>query len=231
MPSLEIDATGLGLVEVNQKVRKAVKKGMRVIIKNAKHVDGLLAGLIKGEVEVEGDVGDYTAMLIGMREQKEEGFSGPRIVIHGNAGNYLADGAWAGEVVVEGDVGYGAAIYAYGGTVVIHGSAGDALGQLLKGATVIVRGDVGDVVGLYMVGGTIIVVGDAGEKIGDWMIRGEIFIGGSYKSLGSNVKERALSPEDKKRLKMLLSKYGIEADIGKFRKIVPMTSRPFYGKS
>ncbi len=93
MSSLEIDATNLGLMEVNRKVREAVEKGIKVIIKNAKHIDGLLAGLAKGEVEVEGDVGDYTAMLIGMREQKERGLSGPRIVIHGNAGNYLADGA------------------------------------------------------------------------------------------------------------------------------------------
>ena len=230
MTALEIDALNLEIKDVNTKVREAVEKGQKVIIKNAKHLHGLFAGLTKGEVEVEGDVGDYTAMLIGMREQKEKGLPGPKIVINGNAGNYLADGAWAGEVIVKGDVGYGAAIYAYGGTIVIHGNAGDALGQLLKGATVIVKGNVGSNIGLFMVGGTIIVVGDAGEKVGDWMIRGEIFIGGSYKSLGNNAKEEPLTTEDKEKLKTLLSKYGIEADVEKFKKIVPISVRPFYGK-
>jgi len=102
---------------------------------------------------------------------------------------------------------------------------------LLKGATIIVRGNVGDAIGLYMVGGTIIVVGDAGEKVGDWMSRGEIFIGELYKSLGNNAKEETLTPEDKERLKTLLSKYGVEANVERFKKIVPITLRPFYGKS
>ena len=230
MTALEIDALNLELKDINARVREAVEKGQKVIIKNAKHLHGLFAGLTKGEVEVEGDVGDYAAMLMGMREQKEKGLPGPKIVINGNTGNYLADGAWAGEVIVKGDVGYGAAMYAYGGTIVVHGNAGDALGQLLKGATIIVKGNVGNTIGLFMVGGTIIVVGDAGEKVGDWMIRGEIFIGGNYKNLGNNAKEEPLTTEDKEKLKTLLSKYGIEADVEKFKKIVPISVRPFYGK-
>ncbi len=230
MSVVEVDAKGLNLREVNERIRKAVDEGRKVVVFNAEHVDGLLAGLTKGEVEVRGSVGSYVAMLIGTREQKERGLPGPKIIIEGNAGDYLADGAWNGEVIVKGNVGYGAGIYAYGGTIVVYGNAGDALGQLLKGATVIVKGDVGDIVGLYMVGGTIVILGNAGEKLGDWMIRGEIFLGGSYKSLGNNAKEVSLSDEDKKKLSELLSKYGLEADVSKFKKIVPVSSRPFYGK-
>ena len=230
MSVVEIDAKGMVLRDVNERIRKAIDEGKKVVIKNARHIDGLLAGLTKGEVEVKSDVGDYVAMLIGTREQKEKGLDGPKIVIDGNAGNYLADGAWNGEIIVKGDVGYGAGIYAYGGTLVIYGNASDALGQLLKGATIIVKGNVGDVAGLYMVGGTIVILGNAGEKLGDWMIRGEIFIQGSYKSLGNNAKRTELTDEDRKKLTNLLSKYGLEADISKFKKIVPLSPRPFYGK-
>ncbi|RLG89309.1 MAG: hypothetical protein DRO15_00810 [Thermoprotei archaeon] len=149
-------------------MREAIEKNLKVRVKNACHIHGLAAGVAKGEIEVDGDVGDYTAMLICTREQKERGESGPKIVINGNAGNYLADGAWAGEVIVKGSVGYGAGIYAYGGTIVIYEDTGDALAHLLKGATIIVKGNAGGNIGLYMVGGTIIIVGNAGKAVGEW---------------------------------------------------------------
>jgi len=224
---IEIDAKNLSMRDVNLKIKEAIEKDSKVKIKNAYHIHGLVAGIAKGEVD--GDVGDYVTMLIGTREQKEKGESGPRIIINGNAGNYLADGAWAGEVIVRGSVGYGAGIYAYGGTIVIYGDAGDALAHLLKGATIIVKGNAGSNIGLYMVNGTIVIVGDAGEAVGEWMIRGEIFIGGNYKSLGHNAQEKSLTDEDKEKLKTLFAKYGIEADVSKFRKIVPIKVRPFYG--
>ncbi len=224
-----IDARNLSIKEVNAKIRAMVAKGLKVRVINAESIYGLAAGLDRGEVIVEGSVGDYAAMLIGRREQKEKGLPGPRIEIHGDAGNYLADGAWTGEVIVNGSAGYGACTYAYGGTIVIRGDAGDGLGRLLKGATVIVDGSVGDLVGLYMVGGTIIITGDAGDLLGNWMIRGEIFVGGTYKSLGNNAKEVELTDEDRKKLEELLKKYGITADVSKFKKIVPIKLRPFYG--
>lgn len=214
-----LDAEGLGLGKLNAAIREAVAKGARVRVKNARNVYGLAAGLRGGEVLVEGDAGDYLAMLN----------HGARVIVEGNAGNYVADGAWAGEVIVRGDVGYGAGIYAYGGTLVVYGSAGDALGQILKGATVIVRGDAGDSVGLYMVNGEIIIVGSAGELVGDWMIRGAIYVGGGYRSLGHNAKEVKPSEEDVKRLSELLNRYEIKADPSGFRKIVPVSTRPFYG--
>lgn len=229
MSEVLVDARGLSLEEVNAKIREAIAKGLKVKVRNAERVHGLAAGIDKGEVEVEGDVGDYAAMLIGRREQKERGEPGPKIVINGNAGAYLADNAWAGEVIVKGSAGDYAGVYAYGGTIVIHGNAGNGVGQLLKGATIIVNGSVGDVVGLYMVGGTIVITGDAGEALGDWIIRGEIFIAGKYKSLGNNAQEVSLTDQDKEKLKTLLGRYGINVDVEKFKKIVPVKVRPFYG--
>ena len=225
-----IDAKDLDVHEVNSKIRDAVSKGLKVKVLNAKHIHGLAAGITKGEVEVDGDAGDFVAMLIGSREQKERNLPGPRIVINGSVGNYLADGAWCGEVIVKGNAGFGVGIYAYGGTIVVYGNAGDGVGQILKGATIIINGNVGDEVGLYMVGGNIIITGNAGKLLGNWMIRGTIYIGGKYESLGNNAKEETLTDEDKKFLKDILAKYDITVDVEKFRKIVPITTRPFYGR-
>jgi len=216
---VEIDALKLSLEDVNAKIREAVAKGLKVHLRNACHIHGLAAGLRSGEIIVEGDAGDYLAMLN----------SGAKVIVEGNVGDYVADGAWSGEVIVKGCVGYGACMYAYGGVLVVYGDAGDAVGQILKGATVIVNGCAGDSIGLYMVGGDIIIVGDAGKLVGDWMIRGCIYVGGNYDSLGNNAKETELTSEDVNKLSNLFSKYDVKADPLKFKKIVPVSLRPFYG--
>ena len=69
---VKVDALNLSLKDVNSKIREAIKKGLKVKVKNASHIHGLAAGIVKGEVEVEGDVGDFAAMLIGTRETKRE---------------------------------------------------------------------------------------------------------------------------------------------------------------
>ncbi len=227
---LVIDASSLDVHDINTKIKNAISKGMKVKVRNADRVYGIAAGLAQGEVEIDGDVGDFVAMLIGTREQKEKGEPGPRITINGNAGNYLADGAWNGEVVVKGNAGFGVGIYAYGGRIIVYGNAGDGVGQVLKGATIIINGDVGDEAGLYMVGGDIVIIGNAGKLLGNWMIRGRIFIGGEYESLGNNTREEIPSSDEREYLRKLLSKYDIAFNVGKFRKIVPLSVRPFYSR-
>ncbi|PCN49793.1 hypothetical protein B6U99_07890 [Candidatus Geothermarchaeota archaeon ex4572_27] len=132
MEEAVIDARQLSLREVNARIREAIARGLKVKVRNAKEVYGLAAGIDRGVVEVEGDVGERAAMLIGRRERGV----GPRIVINGNAGAYLADNAWAGEVIVHGSAGDYLGVYAYGGAIVVHGDAGHGVGQLLRGATV-----------------------------------------------------------------------------------------------
>ena len=216
---VEVDAANLSLRDVNARIREAVASGFRVHVKNARHIHGLAAGLRSGDIVVEGGAGDYLAMLNG----------GARVIVEGDVGDYVADGSWSGEVIVKGSAGYGASMYAYGGVLVVYGDAGDAVGQILKGATVIVNGNAGSSIGLYMVGGDIIVVGNAGRLVGDWMIRGCIYVGGMYESLGNNAKEVELTGEDVDKLSKLFDRYGVKADPLKFKKIVPVSLRPFYG--
>ena len=216
---LEIDASNKSLREVNCAIREGISKGP-VLVRGAEHLHGLAAGLREGEVLVEGDVGDYLAMLN----------SGARVVVEGSAGDFAGDGAWAGEIVIKGEAGDGAGIYAYGGAIVVLGDAGDGVGQLLKGGTVLIGGSAGDKIGLYMVGGEIVISRDAGKLLGDWMIGGKIYIAGAYETLGRNAREEPLSGGERRRLEALLRRYGVESDVSKFRKIVPVSIRPFYGK-
>lgn len=214
---ITIDCKGLPFRDVNSKIRDAVDKGLKVTVLNAENIYGIAAGLKGGEITIKSSVGDYVGLLN----------SGARITIEGDAGDFAGDNSWQGEIIVKGNAGYGAGMYSYGGTLVVYGDAGDAAGQLFKGGVLIVKGSVGGLVGLYMVGGEILVVGDAGRELGDYMIRGSIYFSGECKSLGHNTKYDKLVGEDLRRLNSLLEKYGIEAKAEEFKKIVPLSKKPF----
>ncbi len=217
----KIDAAGKDLRNLSSEIRKALQNGIsKIIIENASQIHGIASGLKDGEIIINGDVGDYAATLN----------DGAFITINGSAGKYLADNMTKGLVIVNGDADYGCGVYCYGGEIVVKGNAGDFLGALNKGATIIVSGDVGDYVGIYMVGGEIIIIGSVGENIGDWFIRGTIFIGGEYESVGHNCKEVSIENEDIKKLRQYFNKFNINADPRRFRKLVPISARPFYGR-
>lgn len=187
-------------------------------VKHAVHLHGFCGGLKSGDITIEGDSGDYLAVLN----------DGATIKVTGNAGKYVADNMTAGEVLVQGSAEYGAAQYCYGGTVVIKGSAGDFTATMNKGATIIIGGDVGDEAATYMVAGDVIVAGDAGSNLGNYLIRGNIYIEGDWASLGHNCKVGNVTDEDIEKLGALLSEYGIATDAKSFRKITPVSDRPFY---
>ena len=110
---------------------------------------------------------------------------------------------------------------------------GSRTGEIMKGGTIIVGGNSGFMSGLFMMGGRIIVLGDISEDAGESIIRGAIYVRGNITSLGKNAKVDELNEEDKKELKELLPEYGFdlkEEDYNSFKKIVPRSNRPFYGK-
>jgi len=199
-------------------------KGMisesKVIIENATHLHGLCGGLKGGDITIEGNSGDYLGVLN----------DGALIRVRGHAGKYLADNMTRGTVLVEGDADYGAAQYCYGGTVVIRGNAGDFTATMNKGATILIGGDVGDEAATYMLSGDVIIVGNAGSNLGNYLLRGNIYLGGEAASLGHNCKLEDLNDEDVQKLLGYFKKYEIAADAKRFRKISPISSKPFYSK-
>jgi len=212
-----LDASDQELKTVSRQLREMLNE-QPVVVKNAAHLHGLAAGLKHGEVIIEGCSGDYLGVLN----------DGATITVKGDAGKYLADNMTRGKVLVEGEADYGAGQYCYGGTVVIKGSAGDFTATMNKGATIIVGGDVGCEAGTYMLAGELIIVGNAGANLGNYLIRGSIYVGGEWASLGHNTRLEPLSEEDVQRLKSYFAEYGIQADPRRFRKLIPLSTKPFY---
>jgi glutamate synthase domain-containing protein 3 len=65
------------------------------------------------------------------------------------------------------------------------------------------------------------------------MMGGTIYVGGEIESLGKNAKVKELEAQELDELRELLTSYGFqleEAQYQKFRKIVPWSKEPFYGK-
>lgn len=215
---IKLDASGMMLRELNQKLRKLLEAGEEVEVHELPPIHGVGAGLDEGKVSVQGDVGDYFGMLN----------SGCQFEVHGSAGRYLGDGGTNGTIHVHGDADIGAAEYCYGGKVIIDGSAGDFLGTMNKGATVVVGRDVGDDVGTYMVAGDIVILGSAGERLGNYIIRGAIYIAGEHGELGNNTKEERLRSEDIDKIGKLLRERGSLLNPRSFKKIVPLSPKPFY---
>jgi glutamate synthase domain-containing protein 3 len=212
-----IDAKNKDLKTTNSLVKKNLD-GQPIAIRNARHIHGLAAGLIKGEVIVRGTAGDYLGALN----------SGARITVTRNAGKYAADNMTSGAILIEGNAGYGVGQYCYGGTVVVKGDAGDFTATMNKGAAIIIGGNVGSDAGTYMLKGDLVVVGNAGRNFANYLIRGTVFIRGQWASLGQNTRVEPLTDEDIARLQAYLDLYSIDAKPEEFKKIVAASEKPFY---
>ena len=214
---VSIDASRQDLRAVRAALNKALVEG-EVVLSGAAHLHGLLAGLSEGQVTIQGDAGDYLAVLN----------SGATIRVLGDAGRYLADNMTRGLVIVEGKAGDAAAPYCYGGTVVVRGDAGDFAAVMNKGATILVGGSVGNDVATYMLAGDVIIVGDAGKNLGNYLIRGNIYVGGTWRSLGHNTRVEDMDEADWDKLGAYFEEYGIRANPKDFRKIERLSEKPFY---
>jgi len=212
-----LDAKGKDLRAASTELKSMLAKDS-VIVRNSSHLHGLCGGLKSGTIVIEGEGGDYLGVVN----------AGAVIEMNGDAGKYVADNMTAGTVIVAGDAEYGAAQYCYGGTVVVKGNAGDFTATMNKGATILVGGCVGDEAATYMVAGDVIIVGDAGENLGNYLIRGNIYIQGDWASLGHNCAVVDMGAEDVQKLEALLKKHGLAADAKAFRKIAPLSDKPFY---
>lgn len=107
------------------------------------------------------------------------------VIVHGDAGAYLALGMCGGTITVRGSAAFGAATALRGGAVRIGGSAGDGLGGALPGedggmrdGIVVVAGNAGAGAGARLKRGLLAVCGATGAGCGAGMIAGTIVVGG-----------------------------------------------------
>lgn len=200
--------------EVNVRLKAMIKKEADIEIDNPHSIHNLATALIgKAKIIIHGSTGFYTGGFL----------EGPCLTIKGNTGWYTGDNMMAGEIIVEMNTGSNIAPSMVGGTIVVKGNSGSRAGWGMKGGTLIVCGDVGRWTGKMTLGGRIVVLGEVGEGIGESMYGGIIHVldPAVDKKLGGNVRLIPIESDEKKKLKTLFVKYGIDQDVDIFHSIVP----------
>lgn len=228
MQEIEIDASSKGINfqsrELNRAIKKAATEYKDICVKNPNSMHYIAAGLTEHvNLTIEGSAGYFVGTMI----------HGARIHVTENAGWFPADNMTEGEIVIDGSAGDGVGQGIYGGTVVVRKSVGSRTGEIMKNGTIIIGGNSGFMTGLFMMGGRIIILGDVSEDAGESIIRGAIYVLGNIKSLGKNAEVVEVTDEDKNELKEILETYDFKVEdekFNEFKKIIPRSMRPFYGK-
>ena len=211
---VRLDIKGMSTREVNHKLRELIAKEDEIIVVNPHSVHNFATALKgKGTVVVEGSTGFYTGGFM----------QGPKTIIKGNTGLYTGDNMGFGEIIVEMNAGSNCAPSMVGGTILIRGHSGSRTGWGMKGGNLIVCGNVGMWSGKMTLGGRIIVLGTVGQGIGESMYDGVIHVRDpqAKDKLGGNVMLVDMEEDEKKEVAALFNKYGIEAQVGDFKSIVP----------
>src|SRR5438045_5848548 len=141
------------------------------------------------------------------------------VIVHGNAGQGVAENMMSGEVHVKGDASQGAGATGCGGLLVVDGNASARCGISMKGIDIVVKGSVGHLSAFMGQAGNLVVLGDAGEALGDSIYEARLFVRGKVKSLGADCVEKPLAEHHKAELRKLLDSAGVNgADFGQFRR-------------
>jgi len=138
------------------------------------------AGMSRGRVVVEGDVGLHLGAAM----------SGGEILVEGKAGDWVGPEMRGGRITVKGDAGHavgsayrGSQIGMRGGEIIVHGCAGNEVGNTMRNGLIAIGGDCGDFAGVNMLAGTIVVLGTLGIRSGAGMKRGSIVAMGGAEPL------------------------------------------------
>jgi len=159
-------------------------------------------------VDIRGHAGYFCA---GMNKKAH-------VVIHGNAGQGVAENMMSGTVRVKGDASQAAGATAHGGLLVIEGNAGARCGISMKGVDIVVKGSVGHMSCFMGQSGSLVVCGDAGDALGDSLYEVHIYVKGSVKSLGADCIEKEMRPEHIEELTDLLNRAGVDEDPASFKR-------------
>jgi formylmethanofuran dehydrogenase subunit C len=145
--------------------------GPLVIEIGDERLDGVGAGLDRGEIIVDGDVGFAAG----------RGMTGGVLRIAGNAGDYVGAELSGGRIEVKGNAGDHAGAASSGsrrgmsgGVLAIHGSAGVRLAERQRGGLIVLGGDAGEGMATDMIAGTVAVAGTIGPLAGRGMKRGTV---------------------------------------------------------
>ncbi len=136
-------------------------------------LDRIGAQMSGGEIEIDGDGGDYLGL----------GMKGGSLRIAGSAGIFAACEMRGGELNISDDCGdfLGGALPGnrrgmFGGMVIVGGNLAARGGDQMRRGMILVAGNVGDYLGSRMSGGTIVAMGEVGAFAGYAMRRGSLLL-------------------------------------------------------
>ena len=207
---VEIDASELGLRDVNVRLRRAAEQDDHVVLLNPDARHNLAVGLTASvHLSIRGSAGYFCAGLC----------DGPTVDVEGNVGWGFGDNLMNGVLRVEGNAGAVCGVAMRSGRILVRGNLGSRAGQVMKGGSIVCCGDAGYRAGSMMMGGTMIILGDAHDGLGEFIMDGEIYVAGKVTSLGQDAVEAELQSGDRPRVDQILAEHGLEHD-GPFAKIV-----------
>ncbi|HTM03386.1 MAG TPA: formylmethanofuran dehydrogenase subunit C [Vicinamibacterales bacterium] len=135
------------------------------------HLHSVGAGMLWGELVVDGDLGSYAGA----------GIRGGTMHVRGTVGDAAGLAMMGGALRIDGDAGDrlganipGAAKGMSGGEIIVRGSAGADAGARLRRGLIVVSGDLLRDGGRSMIAGSIVVLGRCGENAGRGNKRGSI---------------------------------------------------------
>jgi glutamate synthase domain-containing protein 3 len=226
---------------VNAEVRAALEGGVKTIeLSDVRGHRYIGCGLTyPGRIIIHGVPGNDLAMFM----------DGPEIEVLGNAQDAVGNTMNRGRVTIHGDAGDVLAHSMRGGTILVQGSVGYRAGIHMKSykekrPVVVIGGAAGDYLGEYMAGGLLIVLGlnrapglpISGIYTGTGMHGGAMILGEALdpRSLGREVGESPLTPEDLADLRRYVGEYvaafggNAEEILARpFVKYLPVSRRPY----
>ena len=129
------------------------------------------AGMSRGTIQVEGDVGEHLGAAM----------SGGEIRVNGNAADWVGPEMSGGRIEIHGNAGHmvgsayrGATMGMAGGEIIIHGNVRNETGNAMRNGLIAIAGNSGDFTGVNMLSGSIFVLGELGIRTGAGMKRGTI---------------------------------------------------------
>lgn len=238
-----IDATGLHYKELNERIRKAVREGIKELKVVGVNGQRFIADGLEGDVRIiiEGVPGNDLGAFM----------KGPIVVVHGNGQDHVANTMDEGKIVIHGSAGDVLGYGMRGGKLFIKGDAGYRVGIHMKQykgkvPVIIIGGKVGDFLGEYMAGGILVVLGLStgfsknghitGNFLATGMHGGTIFLRGKIEKYKLGKEVAVFEPDEKdwKLIRNLVQEFSedLGLDAGeifkeKFVKIVPVTHRPY----
>lgn len=152
---------------------ESAPEGVLLIEGGDERLDGVGAGMLEGELIVDGPVGAWAG----------RGMGGGVLRIAGDAGDFLGAELSGGRIELAGKAGAhaggassGSRRGMSGGVLKIGGSAGPRAAERQRGGLLLVAGDAGEGLATDMIAGTVSVGGAVGPLAGRGMKRGTIFL-------------------------------------------------------